>query len=606
MTQKQYCEMILPVIEQHSANPPQGLAEHLKAQMKKEILWYKCENAKGGRMALCHCTACGEKFFKRWVPRDKYGERYGGFFTDTIDMENPEDYWEEPDYDSMDDEDAEDEGSLLCEDYEGEDVLVVQDMQLLCPCCHTLVEARHASNMKQEYRFCMTHAVDGENVMFIGWRMVRTDRSESFVQSGTSCRLRSNAGESLRDTQRFCEAKCDRTGTSWSLEPWEAYYFGERDIRARHWNNMGHVCHGKDWRADRGAWMDEWRDCDDLFGFDTHSFDGTRFENAKVFEFLDGEHHGERYALQYMRLYERHSSAENLVMQGFARFVQDYIKGGYKNTANTTFIDWEKVKPHEMLQIPKEHLRIAKECMCNLEHLTAVRKYCACIGKPLRSEEEIALVWDTETSRLDETRENVWAYHLKCLRMIKRHRGNEHTIVDYWRMMNLLGQNMSDTGVLFPPDYEKAHDTAVKMRKERECLPLKGLFKELTKELAALTWEKDGVFIRAAKSEKELSDETAQLGHCVWSYGEAHCNGKPVFFIRHADTPSKSWYTLQLNTITGEVIQNRGKGNCARTEAVEKFERAWLHDMVAPWMQARKDKKQTVKKQAKKKTAKVA
>ncbi len=66
--------------------------------------------------------------------------------------------------------------------------------------------------------------------------------------------------------------------------------------------------------------------------------------------------------------------------------------------------------------------------------------------------------------------------------------------------------------------------------------------------------------------------------------GKEHCGGNCIFFIRRADAPDVPFYTLQLDTHTGEVIQNRGEKNCARTAAVQAFENAWLREVVRPWI----------------------
>ena len=67
------------------------------------------------------------------------------------------------------------------------------------------------------------------------------------------------------------------------------------------------------------------------------------------------------------------------------------------------------------------------------------------------------------------------------------------------------------------------------------------------------------------------------MHHCVGTYKEKHAEGRSaIFFIRRASEPEKPWYTLELNLKEMTVIQNRGKRNCARTEEVESFEKAWL------------------------------
>ena len=66
---------------------------------------------------------------------------------------------------------------------------------------------------------------------------------------------------------------------------------------------------------------------------------------------------------------------------------------------------------------------------------------------------------------------------------------------------------------------------------------------------------------------------------------KCHCDGNSIFFVRHTAAPDLPFFTLQLDTKTGRVMQNRGKGNCERTQEVRDFEEQWLAVIVAPWIQ---------------------
>lgn len=60
-----------------------------------------------------------------------------------------------------------------------------------------------------------------------------------------------------------------------------------------------------------------------------------------------------------------------------------------------------------------------------------------------------------------------------------------------------------------------------------------------------------GLIITPAESEEQLIIEGKALGHCVGGYGKAHCSGESIFFIRHTESPKESYFTLQLDTATG-------------------------------------------------------
>lgn len=87
----------------------------------------------------------------------------------------------------------------------------------------------------------------------------------------------------------------------------------------------------------------------------------------------------------------------------------------------------------------------------------------------------------------------------------------------------------------------------------------------------------DGLLIRPAASQQELTDEGNALHHCVSTYGKKHANGKTaIFFIRRKNMPRKSFYTLELDERKLTVQQNRGMRNCPRTPEVRAFEDLWL------------------------------
>ena len=85
------------------------------------------------------------------------------------------------------------------------------------------------------------------------------------------------------------------------------------------------------------------------------------------------------------------------------------------------------------------------------------------------------------------------------------------------------------------------------------------------------------MLIRPCRTQAELTKEGEILDHCVGGYARDVAEGKKaIFFIRKKTEPNKPWYTLELNEKELRVVQNRGKKNCERTEAVRRFEEVWL------------------------------
>lgn len=63
------------------------------------------------------------------------------------------------------------------------------------------------------------------------------------------------------------------------------------------------------------------------------------------------------------------------------------------------------------------------------------------------------------------------------------------------------------------------------------------------------------------KSVREIVDEGAALSHCVGGYAERHAKGAlHIMFLRRADQPDMSWYTMEISKEL-KIVQCRGYKN---------------------------------------------
>lgn len=159
--------------------------------------------------------------------------------------------------------------------------------------------------------------------------------------------------------------------------------------------------------------------------------------------------------------------------------------------------------------------------------------------------------------------------------------------VDYWADMEKAGLDTESRVVVFPSNVRTAHARAVQANKYAQDEKLRKAFAKQGEKLAPLQWEHNGLVITPAQNEGQLIAEGKILGHCVGGYGKAHCEGKSIFFIRHTAAPDLPFFTLQLDTKTGRVMQNRGVCNCERTQEVRDFEEKWITSVVAPWVKSK-------------------
>lgn len=317
-------------------------------------------------------------------------------------------------------------------------------------------------------------------------------------------------------------------------------------------------------------------------------WEGTVLENAKM-EVLEQLNEGVDL-IQYARIYMRHKAVENITMHN-----PYLVVAGMKMFSGVTGMDWlnyARAKPHEMLFMEKEKYK--KVCPKDeiegrlvMEHQYAVAA-CLLWGASPNYAERLTKAgadFAFRHKRNDLLRRwglvRVWNY-------IRKQKGDMKDAIklceDYWDDLPQINADLTDPVVIFPPNLLVAHAGVVAAIKYMTDKKLRRKFSKMAEKLQPLSWENNGIVIFCAKSEEDLIIEGKTLGHCVGRYGSQHCAGNSIFFIRKAQSPEIPYFTLQLNTKNGVVLQNQGKQNCSTSEEVKQFENEWLEKVVKPWL----------------------
>lgn len=179
----------------------------------------------------------------------------------------------------------------------------------------------------------------------------------------------------------------------------------------------------------------------------------------------------------------------------------------------------------------------------------------------------------------------------KSIRYLQKQKKGWTFLRDYWDMQARLGVDLdADAALRWPRNLPAAHDRAAAALKYEKDKSKEAAFARMTDRLRGLCWTHDGICIRPAESIRELVEEGQVLHHCVGGYGDAHCAGRCIFFIRHERRPERSWYTLQVDVAQKRVLQNHGYknervGGRVRKipKAVEDFVAAWQREVLAKW-----------------------
>mgnify|MGYP002761892519 FL=1 len=337
------------------------------------------------------------------------------------------------------------------------------------------------------------------------------------------------------------------------------------------------------------------------------SLDGTPLENAKLWEYLDQSYEkNDFYPVAYLRLYAKHKQVENLITAGFAWLVADGIRREVKNVGSyiptsicplprLPWINWKETRPAQMLGLNKAEARALKERGYGLEKLELWKKYRGC-----NTQQELFYLLDS-VDAMDAT--NILENDLPLARTVnylKKQNRTSYYLMDYLRMAERAGMDMSQEAVRWPKNLRAAHDRAMNAEAavqadNNECADA---FREMSKRCAGLAWEKDGICIRVAERPSELVQEGNVLHHCVGGYSKSHAQGKIILFIRHSRRPDRSWYTLNIDVRTKAEIQLHGYGNeladgkkLQINKKVLAFVSDWRREVLDKWTLPQKPKK---------------
>lgn len=532
--------------------PPEGTLEWLKPRsgLRTEYLIYRADwytdpltgmRQKGVRVT---CTRCRCSVILQYIAADSCGRSYApapfGFY-------NP----------------------LTSE-------AVISGSDTLCPECGSQVRVHHVGNIPNGVTleaWCMTVGRLDEKLVLFGWLFQR------FIGKDGSSSYRSM--------------------------PYEAYVVEQRKIvRLMGYQKCLSTVHLFGHWEQRKTYLDNWGYATRIAPWDPEILVGSTAEHSKLDLYLQIASEEQRVPVTWLKVWQKHKNAENLLMQGAGHLLQELIEKesrrySYeraKGCPKLEEIDWKEKRPAQMLGLNKAEFSTCVRDGWKAEELS--------VYKTLRCLEPIALPEDMRLVRLYGTygvqrllgNNRGGLGVMRCLRYLEkqnRRGGNPSKVdpgylLDYWRMAEACGRDLQDLSLRLPKDLRRAHDQVMTEeaeqkaaqdaeRKAKEIARRAPAFRRRVEELAPYAWERDGLLIRAASCEEELIREGEMLSHCVAGYASQVASGSTaIFFIRKTEKPEKPYFTLQLDEKGLRVIQNRGRKNCERTAEVRDFEEKWL------------------------------
>lgn len=399
--------------------------------------------------------------------------------------------------------------------------------------------------------------------------------------------------------------------TRYRIEPIDAYVFEEKDAcRLRGWSksysgNGGYfMAVSQEWTQAKD-WHDEMGQEDEIFGLTQELMEESCLHNSKLDLFMK-LNYGAKLPVGYLRLYQKYPQVENLVVQGcghiLSEIFEELVRNGIWEKNKRGLVDMppelhlEETRPAQMLGLNKDEFRMMVKQRWDLYYWEVYAKAKA-VGDKMKLPEDIVLLHQYGAEDVEKViglapvgktlrylMRQIETTGLELLEEVDPEGVADEDLLgdmsatalaDYWRMAETAGWDLTDPAVRWPKNLIHAHDGAMAASKVILSKEMKRLIRQRAKKLASYAYESGELMIFPAGSQKQLNEEGARLEHCVATYGADIASGKTaIFFIRHTWAPKESYFTLEYKN--GEVAQNRGKRNCARTEEVKAFEKEWL------------------------------
>ena len=480
------------------------------------------------QMVECHCTSCDEIFFADKIKAEACHNSVIGFvhpeFNDII--------------------------------YNNDDTL--------CPYCGNQVTAIHISSISRYAGLtardvCATiHNVNNHLVM-LTWIV----EQYLYKNANITYTVRRNEGIILIKNKAYRVTGHQRYFYNSEM------YFNKWVLRKRYDETIGKVLR-------KSVYCENW---DLLYNTDS--------SNCALREYIYGASPGDYcHPGAYLRIWSKYTNVENLVKQGYTSILESAIEDCYNKGYSETFsislilnnLNLKKAKPHEILEIDKSELPIAKQC--NIRKLAFYRliknEKGICLSDELLQAAE-RLNFNSLTRFFTEPHKSGYIPPVvRTINYLNKQKRDSRYLIDYWNMLYDVYDTMPPE-LIFPKELIKAHDNILTLYKAREERIISEKIRHCAENNSDLCFTDDetGLFIRPAQTQQEFINEGKQLHHCVATYAKSVANGNTlILFIRKVSTPDQPYYTLEYNN--SRVLQNRGLRNCDRTEDVIIFEKKWL------------------------------
>ncbi len=331
----------------------------------------------------------------------------------------------------------------------------------------------------------------------------------------------------------------------------------------------------------------------------TDMFKDTSFKYCCLDEYLKAtkDQYCYRNVIKHLTTYCRYPNVtEYLIKCGFVKLYLDSLR-----FSSYSVLNMRAKKPEKLFKLTKVHIKYFKEKEQSIRNL----QYLQALEKDGHGESELHLFFENVDKHIYE---NSWRQILKYTTqkkaqnyVIKQHSGTLLPVsdyADYLRDCEKLGYSLTESCILFPKNLAAAHDRTRALITARERAQRRANEKKQRKETAGKNalmnreinkmypklcekyeFHSGGLFVRPAKSVKEIKDEGKRQRICVGddnqSYIKNYAGGAAyICFIRKEADPDTPFYTVEI-TNNQHICQVRGFKNSGQTPLIQAFVKQW-------------------------------
>lgn len=323
-------------------------------------------------------------------------------------------------------------------------------------------------------------------------------------------------------------------------------------------------------------------------------FAGTSLQYCTITDYLTNsqETKKNKNVIRFLMDWAKYPALEKFWKAGYTALVHEHVSGLRKDQRHA--IRWNRPSIREALRFPVRMLKIYQPEEWTMARIQKTKELWEAAEARYIQEKDIPEIVHSEASLGHISDALKFASAHKILRYIAKgvedelakrkkrpgwygHFSTPDTYRDYIKDCLTLRLDLSDKGILFPPDLEAAHQRTISQVKYQVDEAKRELFAQEVRRLKWMEWEKDGLIIRLPVDHKELIAEGSALHHCVAGYADRMANGKTtILLIRRTEDPDTPFFTLEW--LNDHVQQCRTTGNRSYVEnmQVKAFVDEWV------------------------------